>query len=271
LPPGHWVYVAPNWYIWGGLAAQQPQPNPNPNQDPNQVKASVNGKYANLLKVIDVPGDAQQYGDFNDYGFWTGTAWAGHANLPQGYWVYVAPKWYIWGKQQAVQAPPQPAPVPAPAPAPVPANLQKASVNGKYMNLLRVINVPQDKAQYGDFSDYGHYTGTSWAGFDNLPVGYWVYVAPDWYIWEKETPKGPAAPPAPGPNPNAPDEVKASVNGKYSKLLRVINVPADEADYGKFSDYGLYSGTEWAGYDHLPPGHWVYVYPNWYIWEEKNK
>jgi hypothetical protein len=52
--------------------------------------------------------------------------------------------------------------------------------------------VPQDKATYGNFSDYGspgrttHPTVvayTSWAGYNNLPPGYWVYVYPHWYIW----------------------------------------------------------------------------------------
>ena len=32
-----------------------------------------------------------------DFGNWTGTSYLGHENLPQGYWVYVAPNWYIWG------------------------------------------------------------------------------------------------------------------------------------------------------------------------------
>jgi RNA polymerase sigma factor (sigma-70 family) len=59
----------------------------------------------------------------------------------------------------------------------------KASVGGKYRKLLRRILVEQDKNGYGEFSDYGHYTGTSYAGYDNLPVGYWVYVYPHWYIW----------------------------------------------------------------------------------------
>jgi hypothetical protein len=62
-------------------------------------------------------------------------------------------------------------------------NLTKASVNGKYSNLLRVINVPQDRGSYGDFDDYGYYSSTSYAGYDNIPAGYWVYVYPDWYIW----------------------------------------------------------------------------------------
>src|SRR5262249_4890714 len=33
----------------------------------------------------------------------------------------------------------------------------KAHVNGKYAKLLRRINVPQDKANYTEFRDYGHY------------------------------------------------------------------------------------------------------------------
>ena len=64
---------------------------------------------------------------------------------------------------------------------------------------------------------------------------------------------------------------KAHVDGKYRKLLRRIRVPRDKQNYSDFSDYGHFEGTEWAGYTNLPPGYWVYVYPHWYIWEEKKE
>ena len=64
---------------------------------------------------------------------------------------------------------------------------------------------------------------------------------------------------------------KATVDGKYTKLLAVIHVPDDKGDYGEFKDYGAFDGTEWAGYKGLPKGNWVYVYPHWYIWEKENK
>jgi hypothetical protein len=64
--------------------------------------------------------------------------------------------------------------------------LKSASVKGKYTKLLVVIHVPDDKTAYGNFRDYGLYEGTEWAGYKGLPKGYWVYVAPHWYIWEKE-------------------------------------------------------------------------------------
>ncbi|HVS34519.1 MAG TPA: hypothetical protein VMS17_02990 [Gemmataceae bacterium] len=134
--------------------------------------------------------------------------------------------------------------------------LKKATVDGKYTRLLTVIHVPSDKDDYGEFNDYGAYDGTEWAGYSGLPKGYWVYIFPNWYIWEKEG-KGGA---------NVPLE-KASVDGKYSRLLAVITVPADKDGYGEFNDYGAYDGTEWAGYKGLPPGYWVYVYPRWYIWK----
>jgi serine/threonine protein kinase len=88
--------------------------------------------------------------------------------------------------EERVPAPPGPPAAPPPAPArkaladTAPA---KASVNGKYRKLLRRIKVEQDRAAYGEFSDYGHYTGTIYAGYSDLPVGYWVYVYPYWYIW----------------------------------------------------------------------------------------
>ena len=60
----------------------------------------------------------------------------------------------------------------------------RASVGGKYHNLLRVVPAPGDVGNYGTFNDYGHYTGTSYLGHNNLPPGFWVYVAPNWYIWK---------------------------------------------------------------------------------------
>jgi hypothetical protein len=64
----------------------------------------------------------------------------------------------------------------------------QASVSGKYRGLLHRIRVPADEASYGKFHDYGHWDGTSWAGFENLKPGFWVYVAPDWYVWSEEAP-----------------------------------------------------------------------------------
>jgi hypothetical protein len=60
---------------------------------------------------------------------------------------------------------------------------------------------------------------------------------------------------------------RASVQGKYSKLLRRISVPEDKGQ-GEFVDYGKYSPGSYGGYDNLPAGYWVYVYPHWYIWSE---
>jgi hypothetical protein len=65
--------------------------------------------------------------------------------------------------------------------------------------------------------------------------------------------------------------IKASVNGKYGKLLRRIHVPRDKANYTEFRDYGQYQATDYAGHQNIPAGYWVYVYPHWYIWGEQKK
>ena len=74
-------------------------------------RASVGGKYARLLAVLEVPADLATYGKLHEFGYWSGTQWAGHENLPSGYWVYVAPSWYIWGQASQVNDPDQPRPV----------------------------------------------------------------------------------------------------------------------------------------------------------------
>lgn len=62
--------------------------------------------------------------------------------------------------------------------------------------------------------------------------------------------------------------IKASVDGKYRRLVKKIEVRDDFQKFGAFNDYGPWEGSEYAGHKDLPPGNWVYVYPNWYIWAE---
>jgi hypothetical protein len=58
-------------------------------------KAAVEGKYRMLSAQIRVDND-KDGGDFKDLGKQARTEYAGHKNLPKGYWVYVKPYWYIW-------------------------------------------------------------------------------------------------------------------------------------------------------------------------------
>ncbi len=59
---------------------------------------------------------------------------------------------------------------------------------------------------------------------------------------------------------------KATVDGKYRRLLKKIEVRSDFANYGDFQDYGHWDETDYSGHSDLPAGYWVWVYPNWYIW-----
>lgn len=140
------------------------------NKKETPAAASANGKYEGLLKVISVPEDKATYGEVFDYGEYPACDYADYTDLPRAYWVYVAPKWYLWkglaAKKVEIKVPPA------------------ASVNGKYEKLLVRLHLPDDEATYGKEYDWGHWNGTSWKTFDNLPPGYWVYVAPHWYIWK---------------------------------------------------------------------------------------
>lgn len=96
--------------------------------------------------------------------------------------------------------------------------LKKASVNGKYQMLLRQFKVADDKDNYGDFSDYGIFQGTSYKGFDDLPKGHWVWVEPYWYIWR---------------------DVKADAGGKRAWGPEQATGEPDTAEAGDFE-------TAWA-------------------------
>ena len=124
--------------------------------------SSANGKYDNLIQILNCPRDASQYGEFNDYGYWQGGAWCGQTGEP-GYWVWVEPNWYVWGRKLSVSS----------------------SVNGKYSNLIQILNCPNDRSSYGEFNDYGYWQGGAWCGQTGKP-GYWVWVDPNWYVWQNK-------------------------------------------------------------------------------------
>lgn len=94
LPPNaFWTYSAPHWYIWarrGGTAEPASCPDP-----------TFGGKYSNELRRLSVPADLGRYGACNDYGPWSGNSYAGHGDLPSGYWVYSYPDWIIYAKRGA--------------------------------------------------------------------------------------------------------------------------------------------------------------------------
>jgi hypothetical protein len=59
----------------------------------------------------------------------------------------------------------------------------------------------------------------------------------------------------------------ATAGGKYRHLLRTIHAPADAESYGRFKDWGHYTGTTYRDEKDLPAGYWVYAEPYWYIWK----
>ncbi len=146
---------------------------PPPEPDPALLMDCDEGrKYCELLRKIDVEKDRGSYGAFYDYGYYTGTSYYGYKDLPRGYWVYVAPNWYIYAEAKGVKPPQNP-----------PKLARK-----KYGTLLRKFKVEQDANSYGEYYDYGYYTATSHSGYKDLPPGYWVYVAPYWYIFGEVNP-----------------------------------------------------------------------------------
>jgi len=72
--------------------------------------------------------------------------------------------------------------------------------------------------------------------------------------------------------PLAPEEALANarVQNKYGMLLRQIKVPKDADPAKPVIDFGFRDLREYAGHNELPAGHWVYVYPHWYIWRDVN-
>ncbi|TAN52808.1 MAG: hypothetical protein EPN21_03090 [Methylococcaceae bacterium] len=128
--------------------------------------SSANGKYSGFIQQLTCPSDSAKYGDFTDYGYWGGGTWCGQKGKA-GYWVWVNPTWYVWASNSLADNGP-----------PSTAN----SANGKYSGLIQTISCPKDAAKYGAFTDYGYWAGGSWCGKKGK-AGYWVWAAPNWYVW----------------------------------------------------------------------------------------
>lgn len=71
-----------------------------------------------------------------------------------------------------------------------------ASVQGKYDELLLTFEAPEDVGRYGPYHDYGFWPGRMYKGAGPLPAGYWVYVEPVWYVWQRRV-EPTATPPLP--------------------------------------------------------------------------
>ena len=67
----------------------------------------------------------------------------------------------------------------------------------RYRTLLKKIEAPKDQVTFGDFYDYGYWSGTSYLGQNELPPGYWVYLAPNWYIFQDDVSGGGSTPAVP--------------------------------------------------------------------------
>lgn len=81
-----------------------PTPEP-PTLEESLRWARVGGKYSMLLAQLEAPGDKESVGYFHEDGYHNMQTYGGYRNLPDGYWVYVFPNWYIWaytGEERAL-------------------------------------------------------------------------------------------------------------------------------------------------------------------------
>ena len=90
-----------------------------------------------------------------------------------------------------------------------------------------------------------------------------VAVLPGWLPGQKPEAKE-------TPKPLALEEAlkKARVEGKYEMLLAQFKDEKGMDEHGAFKDLGMRSVTEHGTQKNLPRGHWVYVFPHYYIFRD---
>ncbi len=90
--------------IWQQARGQSAPAPPELSSIDARTRATMGGKYQELLDKLEVREDAARYGSLHDYGWSQDREYAGRTELPAGYWVYVYPNWYIWGETVGVAA-----------------------------------------------------------------------------------------------------------------------------------------------------------------------
>jgi serine/threonine protein kinase/predicted RNA-binding Zn-ribbon protein involved in translation (DUF1610 family) len=70
---------------------------------------------------------------------------------------------------------------------PLEAAWRRAQVGGKYRMMLGQYYRPDDRQERTDFADLGRLARSPFSQADAPRDAYWVYVAPYWYAWQRET------------------------------------------------------------------------------------
>jgi len=96
------------------------------------------------------------------------------------------------------------------------------NANGKYVNLLHVICVSQDRDTYGPRCDWGYWAGSSWGPYTDLKPGFWVYVYPNWYVLGKTGGRDRAQPPGERPGQVPGFAPRDQGSGRRKDLRRVL-------------------------------------------------
>ncbi len=210
-------------------------------------KASLFGKYKNLIQTIKCKKKGNRLKEFTRYnykayGYFKGGKWCDNIKGKAGFYSYLAPKWYVWMAQSKK------------------SNKKTTSVNNKYVKLIQKMKCNWHKKFYKQFAEYGFQPKNAWCGKKVKP-GFYVYVYPYWYIWKKTN------------SLNFPKEAKDYKNYEYtySKLLQIIDCPKDTKEYGPFYEYGKWGwNRNYCGVN-TKNGFWVYSHSKWYVWEKREK
>lgn len=130
---------------------------------------SMGGRYSGLVQELHAPEAEARFGDCRDYGRaapadapWKAGRGDAEAAVPEGYWVYRAPYWYVWRARGRGCDP---------------------TFGGRYSRLLHRFDAPADAANFGNCRDMGRSEDTQWRGMTDVPAGYRVYAAPEWITW----------------------------------------------------------------------------------------
>lgn len=206
-------------------------------------------------------------------------------------------------KQEAAVTAPTPVPAPTAVEAgkgrvkaeTVPSETMLKAANGwhgTYKNLLAVIHAPEDQASYSQFSEFGWKDAFAYKQYGAQPAGWWVYVAPYWFVWDtRDGQREEAGPggliPSDGKTPpigerdgfvdptTLPGHIVfraalGKTDARYSNMLAAIQDPHDAKEFTSFSEYGWQPTRNYKTYGQAPAGFWVYVEPYWIVWNLKD-
>lgn len=183
LPAGYWVWVEPYVIVFGAFMEDWSRLSDKletmEHREEQLRRAVCNHKYRSLRYTIFAPEEKISHGEFLEFGYRKRNEYLGHTKIPEGYWVWVYPHWFIFEEDLSKEETDSM----EIAEAFSEELLEKASAGGRFTELIDAFLLPGLGEKYGEYEIMGKGEEEE-IGDDLIPAGHRIWCAPYLYVFD---------------------------------------------------------------------------------------